>query len=480
MTQVAPAERLADWVGPIVVKEVRQGLRGRVFTIFFGLLLAACFTLALVAVADGWNGVEGRSMGRQYFGAYLTALAGVCFFVIPFVAYRSMVRELEDETWVLLALTGLGGRSVVRGKWVSAMSQAGLFASACAPFVLFSYFLNGVDLVQIAVALVLATAWCALLVALALALATQAHSRLWRSVTQFLVLGLLVAATAAGVGFSWVLALEGQRLSSRDELRVASVLLGVLSAGTARLLLEAGAASLALPTESASARPRKVLSGLVVLGLAVAGGLFVVERGDDDTAAVAQVFSVLYLVVAGVFSVSERDGWVRHAAREARWLEPGAWRSAQLLVVLLALSTVTWLACFWTDAGPHLSSSETRRLLVILGAPAYAVLYLSLGVLLGRRSPLRALGEAVGTRLGFLGALVVSLVVSPIVSVLLTGRVERVLPNALNPLFGLVGLAESGRSSDRAAALALLAFAALVAGVAAAVTLRGRHRERAA
>lgn len=475
---VAPAERLADWVGPIVVKEVRQGLRGRVFSIFFGVLLAACFTLALIAVADNWKG-SGAAEGREYFGAYLTALAGVCFFVIPFVAYRSMVRELEDETWVLLALTGLGGRSVVRGKWVSAMSQAGLFASACAPFVLFSYFLNGVDLVQIAIALVLATAWCAFLVALALALATQAHTRLWRGVTQFLTLGLLLAGTVLGVVFAWFLAMEGGRRSSQDELWAVFAVLTVLSSGTAVLLLEAGAASLALPSEAASARPRQVLSAVVVGMLAVAAGVFFALDGDDDAAAVGQALSVLYLVVVGVFAVSERDGWSRHAVREPRWLEPGAWRSAQLLGALLALSTVTWLALFWTDARPHLNSGETRRLFVILAAPAYAALYLSLGVLLGRFGPLRrAVGESVGTRVGFLLALAVSFVVSPLFSLLVTGRPEKGLPNALNPLFGLVGVVE-GRTGERELTLLIACGAALVASVVAATVLRRRHQERA-
>ena len=46
------AERLVETVGPIVVKEVRQGLRARVFAIFFGTLLVACLSMALIALAD--------------------------------------------------------------------------------------------------------------------------------------------------------------------------------------------------------------------------------------------------------------------------------------------------------------------------------------------------------------------------------------------------------------------------------------------
>ena len=79
-----------------------------------------------------WDEIEaGIAFGKDFFGGYLTALGAVTFFVIPFVAFRSMLRELEDETWVLLTLTGLGSISIVRGKWVSAMSQALLFGSAC-------------------------------------------------------------------------------------------------------------------------------------------------------------------------------------------------------------------------------------------------------------------------------------------------------------------------------------------------------------
>ncbi len=125
------SERAQEVVGPIVVKEVRQGLRARVFGVFFGLMLAACLVVAIIALATSSAYDQG---GRDAFGAFLVALNVVCCFVIPYTAFRSMAREREDETWVLLALTGLGARSIVRGKWLSASAQAMLFASACAPF----------------------------------------------------------------------------------------------------------------------------------------------------------------------------------------------------------------------------------------------------------------------------------------------------------------------------------------------------------
>ena len=111
------------------------------------------------------------------------------------------------------------------------MSQALLFGSACAPFVLFSYFLNGIDILQIVTALVLAAGWSAFLTALALAVATQAHSKLGRTVAHFVVLGVLGLGAAGGIGYGWVLAEEGQKLVTNDAFRNLAVGVGHLQLG---------------------------------------------------------------------------------------------------------------------------------------------------------------------------------------------------------------------------------------------------------
>ena len=101
MTAVTWSERL----NPIVVKEVRQGLRTRVFWIFFGLMLFACLCISLIAWATASElGFDG---GRGFFIAFYVCLSIVQFFIIPYTAYRSMAREREDETWVLLTARSL-------------------------------------------------------------------------------------------------------------------------------------------------------------------------------------------------------------------------------------------------------------------------------------------------------------------------------------------------------------------------------------
>ena len=76
---------------------VRQGLRAKVFAIFFGLLLLGCLVVALIAAAefDRHSSIE---LGPDYFRLFLAAPAVVEFFVIPYTAFRAMSREREDET----------------------------------------------------------------------------------------------------------------------------------------------------------------------------------------------------------------------------------------------------------------------------------------------------------------------------------------------------------------------------------------------
>ena len=470
MTAATATERFVESVGPIVVKEVRQGLRAKVFAIFFGTLLVVCLSMALVAVAEASD--SATAYGKDFFGAYLTALGAVTFFVIPFVAFRSMLRELEDETWVLLTLTGLGSASIVRGKWVSAMSQALLFGSACAPFVLFSYFLNGIDILQIVTGLVLAAGWSACLTALGLAVATQAHSKLGRTVAHFVVIGALGFATAGGSAFAWLLSEEGSKLVTNDAFRNVVIGAVLFSWALTWLMLEGAAAGLALPSEAASRGPRIAYLGVGLLVLAFGGSLFFLEHGRASDATAGQVLTCFFFTVCGAFCISEGDGWPRQWAKGG-WLKPGAMRSYWLAIGLLGLSTLMWGFLF---AGSNGSNSD-KHFRGLMAAPIYPALYLSLGVLVGRLTPLKRLGEPVATRIGFALSIVVGVAVSMAASLLVQGRADGKLMNALNPLVGLINFLDRS-SSELDAALVLVSACALLAVFLAAVLLSGRDEVR--
>lgn len=467
-------ERLVDAVGPIVVKEVRQGLRGRVFGIFFALMLLGCLVAALAAMAEARYGFD-SDLGERYFALFLGWLGLVEFFVIPFTAFRSTLREREDETWVLLALTGLGGRRIVRGKVASALSQGLLYASACAPFVLFSYYLNGVSIPTLLVALAMTAAWTVFLVALGVALGTQAHSPRGRAGAHFVAIALLGAMTFAGVGFAVVLADEGERALRDDDFLVFLVTFFGYVLTCSWLLVEGAAASLALPSEAASRGPRIALAVQVVVACALGAAALAAFDGPKEGAAIGSALVALHLALAGTFAISEHDGPPRAHADRGGWLKPGALRGFLLLLVLEIVSTAVWVAVFPSLQG---GDSGERRLHVLLAAPAYTMLYLSLAAVLGRATPLARFGEPVATRAAMISVVAAATIFPPILAVVTGNRADDTGWNVFNPFLGMVNFGDRlHRSDGRELLLALWAFSGM-AVVAAIAVLRARDKVR--
>jgi hypothetical protein len=477
VTALAVTERLAEAAGPIVVKEIRQGLRARVFSIFFGLLLLACVVVALVAAAQ-FDAHGSTDLGPSCFRAFLSALAVVEFFVIPYTAFRAMAREREDETWVLLALTGLGPRRIVRGKVTSALAQGLLYASACAPFVLFSYYLNGIDLPTVLAALVMAAAWSALLICVAVAAATHAHSRIGRALAHFLTLGVLLGGTVMGIAFANVLADEGGRLLREEAgFRAFCAAVFTWSLTTAWLLSEGAASGLSLISENSARGPRLALMVQMVLGTAVGVAAALLIDGREG-ALVGSVCTSLQLVLAGGFAISERDGFPPAFAKTGTWLKPGALRSFLLITALLTLCTVAWSVVFESGTG------NRTVLRPLLSGPLYVALYLSLGVLAGRLSPLRRLGEPVATRVGFLIMTALGSALPPFIGLLMHEKPDDVVLNVLNPLVGMVNELEHSNHvrsyafGNKAGFLPVLGAATLLAAYLAWNVLSSRDRER--
>lgn len=229
------AERLADWAGPLVVKEVRADLRSRAFAAAFGLMLLVGFVVVLVNAALSTRGVTAR--GGYAFVGTATAFALFGHLLVPVIAYRAMVKEREDETWVLLVLTGLGAAGIVRGKHLSAVAQLGLGAAASAPFMLLSYLLAGVGLLNVVLGVWWHLGLAFLLTSVALGLGAQAESRLERAAGLFVVLALGAGAGLPSLVLSGALAFNGERT-----LRSGAAVAALALVPVAMVLLEIGRA----------------------------------------------------------------------------------------------------------------------------------------------------------------------------------------------------------------------------------------------
>ncbi len=432
---------LGERVNPIVVKEVRQGLRTRTFWIFFALMLLACLVIALVAFAASDGGADKTGFGT--FVAVFVALSLVQFFVIPYTAYRSMAREREEETWVLLTLTGLGPRRILAGKIGSFIAQGLLYASAAAPFLLFSYYLNGIDLPTILVAVVIAAGYQIFLVAVGVSVATLAESRIVRALLHFALLGGLFLALTAGISSSVGVAEEMRRLAGDDAFWVAafSVLFALVTTGL--LLFEAAAARLSLPTESYARGPRLLL---VVQALGMAGlfALAFVVSHEVEALVIGAGLISLYVAVAGTFFGADRDGMARnHWARAGRFhlLRPGALRGYVLLVLVLAVGVGGLVALAMSRGGVALTDD---KLVVMLTAPGLAVLYLSAPNVVARWIPHPPWQTAALVRILFIGLVVFGSGVPPLIGQIVLERPNDDALNALSPVMAMVNASEHG------------------------------------
>ncbi len=464
------SERLGDRINPLVVKEIRQGLRTRVFWVCFGLMLLACVLLSLMAYADVKDGGY-RARGSTYFFTYFVCLGLVHFFVIPYSAYRSLAREREDETWVLLALTGLGPRRILRGKVTSFLAQAALYASAVGPFLLFSYYLNGIDLPTILVVLVLGAAWLVFLTVLGVCAATLADGRLGRAFVHFLLLGVLAARRGAGAGRrvraqrgrlsadarSRLLLRRRRRAVADAQLRVAAVRGGGGAAvpGDGGLLARAPAGA-----GGAGAGERGGGGGAVVESVAAARGGGGGRRGRVPAPDVVRALRRLGCGWAGAGAAGRRRGRGACCGR-GRCAASGSWCCCiagwSLFCVLLG----------WSSGD---TQGNWRALIyVTLASAAYPILYFAVAhpggedAALGPAEPLRRRCAVLFISLAGLGS-----VLPPLLALLVDEPADNGLINLLNPIVGLVNFGQYEYSTDQPKmTLALLGFVCGVAALAA-------------
>ena len=480
---MAPAplsERLGDRINPLVVKEIRQGLRTRVFWVCFWLMLVACVLLSLMAYADVKDGGY-RARGQVYFFTYFVCLGLVHFFVIPYSAYRSLAREREDETWVLLALTGLGPRRILRGKVASFLAQAALYASAVGPFLLFSYYLNGIDLPTILTVLALGAAWLVFLTVLGVCSATLADGRLGRAFVHFLVLGMLAGGVAQGLGAAYALSEGGSRLMrDKDFLTVVGISLWLmLSYGW--LLFEAAAARLSLVTEDYTRGPRRAIVIQVLVSAVLVAALWWSKGQQREIAAVAGIAGCLHLTLSGLFVISDVDGQARALRVKTRgWslLRPGAVRGFRLTVLLIA----GW-SFFCTMLGLTSGDTETQwrsMLYASVAAAAYPILYFAVAILVAKMPRSDRMASPAMVRILFVSLAGLGALLPPLLSLLVDEPADNGLINLLNPIVGLVNFAthehSAGGPKMTVELLAFLCVVAALAAFAADRTLAERER----
>lgn len=354
----AVLQRLAgstDWLSPIVVKEIRQIVRGREFNYSFGASLAAGLAVAFFGAADALTG-NGTS-GSWTFMALMGCLGFLGLAVVPLAAFSALRNERMEQTLELITLTALSPRRIVVGKLLAqAVKLVTLFA-ATAPFIAMSFLLGGIDFVTILVSLLVLFMWSLWACALCLFLSTLLKSRAMSGlvfgavgIALFLAVvggrsvffmmragvgGFSVAPSGSGSGSWWALAIT-------TTFCLASMVNLVLLAEN----------RLSLPTEDRVTRLRVgFLLQFLLIAAWILSFLQSSPRVQGDALDALGVFGGLHLAVVAMFAVTEdlvvsRRVLIRLKARSAwSWLlamfRPGGGRGAAYVLAQMALLILT-------------------------------------------------------------------------------------------------------------------------------------------
>jgi hypothetical protein len=143
-------DRLDDRINPIVVKELRQAVKSRLVAgmllVFLGLqMLVAALVIGTRPERLADPDFGSFHPGRDLFQVLQVGLLGACMMLIPIYASVRLSLERSDTNVDLLFISTLKPRSIISGKFFSALVLVVLVFSCCLPFLTFAYLLRGID-----------------------------------------------------------------------------------------------------------------------------------------------------------------------------------------------------------------------------------------------------------------------------------------------------------------------------------------------
>jgi hypothetical protein len=326
-----------DRLSPMLVKELRQGVRSRIFV--YTLLLLQGFLLLLaisgLLATDAQKDTDGVS-------AFFWIVSGVFLILfLPLGGFKAIGQERTSNTLDLIFLTRLTTRRIVAGKWLAIVAQITLLVFTILPYLVLRYFLGGVDL-----GAELLVVGSMLLVSAALSAITVGISSLptvFAAILRVagLFLGLFLALIVlgrrlAGAFGGGVMMMGGSSLPTWQG-GVAAIVEAIL---LILLMLEFGAARIAPPAENHSSPLRLIGLGGIIAGIILDHAFF---RFETSGAILAFSFMLPFLIgalcesprmIASIYRPFVRRGFLGKAA--GRFLYPG-WQSA-MWYTLLTLS----------------------------------------------------------------------------------------------------------------------------------------------
>lgn len=302
-------ERLDDAMSPVVVKELRQAVRGRFIVLVLMAFLAiqlVTLGIALLVGADQAAMADSMAMGRTTFLWLLGFLLGTCLLCIPLYTGIRLGVERSDSDVDLLFITTIKPRAIIFGKVTSSMLLTFLIFASSLPFMVFTYFLRGIDIPSIFILLAMGLLAIVVMVCLAIMLATLPVSRPFKIIIglNFAFGGLPALPILMGLSFEFLQAGGGSRITTANFWIGVGITL-VFTASACALML---AISIASVTPPAANRAKPVRIALLLQWLVtLAGAGYLSLRASDGGPLIAWMFAQLALLtITTIAATSER------------------------------------------------------------------------------------------------------------------------------------------------------------------------------
>ncbi|MCC5844121.1 MAG: hypothetical protein JJU05_07710 [Verrucomicrobia bacterium] len=138
---------LSDRIHPMVIKELRQGLKSRGFAVSLqGLQLLLLLSMLIYAMnlphPSNPGGGDPESANTFYWGFIALVLLGV----FPVRASVAVSSERSEDNLDLLQLTHMRSTGILTGKWLSLALQTLLIVSTLLPYLVARYFFGNLNL----------------------------------------------------------------------------------------------------------------------------------------------------------------------------------------------------------------------------------------------------------------------------------------------------------------------------------------------
>ncbi|WFB35380.1 hypothetical protein P3T73_14560 [Kiritimatiellota bacterium B12222] len=320
-----------DRLNPMVIKELRQGLKSRSFVASFlglqGLMVLSMF-IYLAAVSTGSGDLE-------FADGFFWFMVGLLLIVImPLRSFQALHDEIKNDTLELIFLTRMNAWKITFGKWCALVIQIFLLVSAILPYLVLRYFLGAINVTGNLAQLFIQIVVSMLLVSIGVGLSAWT-SKIMRGL---LIVGALfslyliplflfgIGSSMGGAFFGW---------TGWIDVVVALIIAGIIM----MFFIQYGASMIAPPAENHSVRKRS----MAVLLTLVMGGY----------ATYKQEAGILYMCIGllapmgidalcepliGIPSVYQRLKKVRGL----RWFLFPGWASGFLFVTVLFWSSILW------------------------------------------------------------------------------------------------------------------------------------------